>query len=1205
MEYNNLYFILFLNCIIITNQIVHKWNLENSSVNLFSSVNSTTITEFEKTKNDLYVKLEKVITKLNNSIIYNKLLTVTYEDTEVFYGNVDFEGIESIHRLENKNIICPKGKYHPFYFYDNTFSSYGFEYSNTFQEKGDWELKCYNYNDDYFLVFYLMNGNCQLFYKIISDNLWLNEVLHEEIYDLILSNDDSGNYNFPLFYIVKKSGFITLIKSNIDPRENGVYKNDTSYNYITFTENYTRGCFGYENNYDFYYFTYSNVSDFSCGYQLYIFNADKAKIEEYEIFKYSESPLEFNDDVEIEELKFIKNHRYAYYIIKNKNNLKKYYGIIDIELNAVVFNTDEQFSTFIPYTKHSMLAISSTTAYEICVIKKNGVCIDTDDCNESMNQYKLCIEGNKCAFNCDEKEIYLIREKMCSDSCDRLLYSLNSFNECNFCKNFHEDKPYKIIYGNTCFSDIPEGAEIHDSKLYLLKCKNGYILYDENCVPNCYETCLTCLDYSFDINSQKCLTCKSGYTLFEDNCISAQIETQKEDGITSETNITEYICSNEEIKNGECTEGKMNLNDIDDIKGYLKNIMINDESNSKKIIKTDNVVIQYSTLDEQKGDKEASNIDLGDCEQKLKKENNIPDNVSLIIFKADIKNSDSTATYVQYEVYEPGTMRLLNLDICSDIKITIDTPVNIGNKIEQLYDSLSDSGYNLFDCDDSFYHDICSTYTSSSGTDMLLSDRKKDIFSSSQNISLCQAGCRLILYNSETKKAKCNCNIEESSSLTFMNLNIDSFFEREQIKENFYDTLSNSNFRVLKCYNLIFSSKMLKNIGGLFMTVLSVLFLGFNILSFIIYEKSINYYILNLTNKNTENNKRKTEQIINDITQNVKNTYNIKGKKKLKNSKNNNNFPPKKIIIQKEKISNNEIKKNYNIQKDEIKIKDKFFIYKEVKDDEDYQYNMNKNIIITENINLEKKEELNKENEKEEKIEDIDIDINTLNDQEINDLPYEIAVKIDKRAFLEYYWSLLKKKQLILFTFWPANDYNVYAVKVSLFLISFGLYFTINGFFFSDDTMHKLYIDEGAYNILFQIPQILFSSIISVVFNFLLKKLSLTEKNILEIKQEKDNIKKMEKIKSIKKCLRIKFFLYFSLSIILMLFFWYFISCFCLVYKNTQIVLIKDTLISYALSMVYPFGLNLLPGIFRIPALRAKKRDKKYLYKISQYIALI
>ena len=70
-------------------------------------------------------------------------------------------------------------------------------------------------------------------------------------------------------------------------------------------------------------------------------------------------------------------------------------------------------------------------------------------------------------------------------------------------------------------------------------------------------------------------------------------------------------------------------------------------------------------------------------------------------------------------------------------------------------------------------------------------------------------------------------------------------------------------------------------------------------------------------------------------------------------------------------------------------------------------------------------------------------------------------------------------------------------------------------------------------------------------------------------------------------------------------FFWYFISCFCAVYKNTQNILIKNTLISFGLSMVYPFGLNLLPGIFRIPALRAPKKDKKCLYKISNLVAMI
>ena len=197
----------------------------------------------------------------------------------------------------------------------------------------------------------------------------------------------------------------------------------------------------------------------------------------------------------------------------------------------------------------------------------------------------------------------------------------------------------------------------------------------------------------------------------------------------------------------------------------------------------------------------------------------------------------------------------------------------------------------------------------------------------------------------------------------------------------------------------------------------------------------------------------------------------------------------------------------------------------------------------------------------------------------------------------------MKKKQLFLFTFWPTNDYNIYAIKVSLFLLSFGLYFTINGFFFTDDTMHKLYVNQGTYNILLQLPQILFSTVISAVINIILKMLSLTEKNIISLKQEKEKV--IDKIKSTRKCLRIKFLIYFALSVLFMLFFWYFVSCFCAVYKNTQKVLIKDTLFSFALSMVYPFGLNLLPGIFRIPALRAQKKDKGYIYKISQYIALV
>ena len=52
-------------------------------------------------------------------------------------------------------------------------------------------------------------------------------------------------------------------------------------------------------------------------------------------------------------------------------------------------------------------------------------------------------------------------------------------------------------------------------------------------------------------------------------------------------------------------------------------------------------------------------------------------------------------------------------------------------------------------------------------------------------------------------------------------------------------------------------------------------------------------------------------------------------------------------------------------------------------------------------------------------------------------------------------------------------------------------------------------------------------------------------------------------------------------------------------------ILISDSFISFGLSMLYPFGLKLLPGFFRIPALRAKHKDKIYMYKISKIIALI
>ena len=174
-----------------------------------------------------------------------------------------------------------------------------------------------------------------------------------------------------------------------------------------------------------------------------------------------------------------------------------------------------------------------------------------------------------------------------------------------------------------------------------------------------------------------------------------------------------------------------------------------------------------------------------------------------------------------------------------------------------------------------------------------------------------------------------------------------------------------------------------------------------------------------------------------------------------------------------------------------------------------------------------------------------------------------------------------------------------------MFFLSFSLYLVINAFFFSDSTMHKITEDNGKFDILYQIPQILYSSIISAIINILLKTLSLSEKSFLKMKKENNLQNLKNEVFKVRRCIFIKFVAFFNISIILLIFFWYFITCFCAVYANTQSILFKDTLISFGLSMIYPLGINLIPGLFRIIALRDKNQNSECLYKISGYIAII
>ena len=125
------------------------------------------------------------------------------------------------------------------------------------------------------------------------------------------------------------------------------------------------------------------------------------------------------------------------------------------------------------------------------------------------------------------------------------------------------------------------------------------------------------------------------------------------------------------------------------------------------------------------------------------------------------------------------------------------------------------------------------------------------------------------------------------------------------------------------------------------------------------------------------------------------------------------------------------------------------------------------------------------------------------------------------------------------------------------------------------------------------------------MITLIIEFLALSESNIIDFKQEKNiNIlnKKFEKLLY---KLKIKFALFFFISFLFSVVLGYYMSCFCGIYVNTQIHLITDSLISFGLSLLYPFIIYLFPGMLRMCALHAKKKDKNCLYRFSQIIQKI
>ena len=300
-----------------------------------------------------------------------------------------------------------------------------------------------------------------------------------------------------------------------------------------------------------------------------------------------------------------------------------------------------------------------------------------------------------------------------------------------------------------------------------------------------------------------------------------------------------------------------------------------------------------------------------------------------------------------------------------------------------------------------------------------------------------------------------------------------------------------------------------------------------------------------------------------------------------KNGLNNINIIPNSIYVKKQNLEGQKIKLKENISKinrnnisnnSSINSKDKF--------------NNSLNFGKSEEFPI-KLKNINKNKE--------------LSDFELNELEYEEAVKLDKRNFFKIYFAALKREHIILFTFFSCNDFNLLYIKIARFMVLLATDMAMNVFFFNDETMHKMFLSYGKYDFVQQIPQIVYTTIISNLLETFLCYLSLTDKHIYQIKNLSKHYER-EGVFKILRCIEFKLINFYIFIFLLFIFYWYLVSAFCAVYKNTQIIFLKDALSSFILGIFLPFIIYLFPTTLRIISLKTKKYNLKYLFKLSNII---
>jgi hypothetical protein len=1068
------------------------------------------------------------------------------------------------------------------------------------------------------------------FFKIIKYIfaliLIIKVVENKEFKDLLkLSN---GEYFIILdncFYIYDKDFNIKKEKKlfkNFVIKQSKIseFKNNDDINIICLLSCYDSFYNGHNNciyiyiyNYNLNKITFEDVEyhDFS-GNEL---DEDNICIKNDIITKYESANLDLNLTEIADSFKYEENIEsfdfvFFCYNLDFKNKIINNELLGDCESNCHIFSDLSTIRCFF-YEKNFLINVKYIIdSSEIFLNKKLNIHEKSEkifyyETNINIENLKFSIAENNNFFVC-----YYLNEKLNSKeyiSCD-IFYSFDNYTEIP-CINFDKCTNYQTFY----FDETDEFVLVckFSEKFVLSIIKNqDYPEYNFN---NCYTKTfyIKCNDFfgdfgikfgnfedfieeffGIDYNGNYSVIFNSiiqDYDIIIDDNFTENKECKivNEEDFKREFNETtenkeNYLDNSINIKNNE--EEKIEtiiakkskeeiLNNITEFiqdKEIGKNYKIEGEGFSLIIKPTNSTAFENST-----------HVDFEKCEQLLREKYNISNSSIITFFQMELTNNDENALYnqIKYFTYDDKKQEL-NLSLCEDIKTKIHFMLKNGSNLDKsTINKFKNLGVDIFNIKDEFFTDLCFSY-SDSNNDMILEDRIKYIY---QNYSLCEEeGCSYNNIDIEKMSITCDCKIQGNfSSITT------SLVDDQANEVSFLD----SNIGVVKCYKLVFSFKnKSSNIGFILFTILIIAYIIFfcilikrgtkPISDFVFNEMKKFGYLNKDNNTNSENEKEKNNKdrhnAENQMVANPKKKGRGKKKKKIKKFAGNKG---KSLEIKMNMETNGE-EKNERGNKESIITNLKFFNNFVINNNNDSSKESDSKMdnfgIIKVNINESIKEYMPEDS-----------------NQTLHNYTFEEAIKYDRRNIFRIFYIYLLSKQIIFHTFLLRSPLELFSLRFTLFVFMLSCDLALNSLFYLNDNISKKY--HYAKNLFLfafsnNITIIIYSTLISYVLITLMTKLSNTSNAIRKVfrkEEEKIKHKKGYKIKeetkkeiyseilNIFKKYKIKLIILFSIEIILILFFWYFVTAFCHVYSSTQTSWLLDSFLSilsrFIMELIFAF----------------------------------